>query len=516
MDASPEQLNARFPKLALVSPSIVSSPTRLAGWTHESTQAVLECLKDNHQRFHIFFQDGGLHNHASHHLLAIYTMGASAEVIREAYQTHVAYQRPAKDHFIAATIDEKNWKEHVGNEKYYQAYVSFFSRLLLSPQSKGLQAILEEYVFSTDANLVAGKNGVKPYMLGRFYSSLFHPLIHTGYGVEFGLPGLAVEGLAQTAVHTLDIEEIFTPEFFNVGSADTLASRLSSLVVSAAGVVGSSAPSADVHALSILSRIEKDIDFAPENLDFTGLAGLAPRYSVVLGRADNKLLKYSEEWTETVVPDRDVLKRKFEELVWMNTVIYGVGGWAGRALGEDEKGKFNGDFLFMHGVTSSLMTASVLNTLSLNSAVLLLRAYFVFFLLTYTIRGRPALPIKDFYANTSLYPSPPGTQPAAAKDTLVPSAAPNPWLPIVQTTLVHPDEHLCKTQRSLMHFAECYGGTEPGAFAHTDLQGAEMLDGTLFARVAALTADRLGWMREGETQRGWDRNGFAQGLKHKV
>ena len=54
---------------------------------------------------------------------------------------------------------------------------------------------------------------------------------------------------------------------------------------------------------------------------------------------------------------------------------------------------------------------------------------------------------------------------APAKDTLPPSATPNPWLPIVQTTLVHPNEHLCKAQRALWHYAECFGGTGRGAFA---------------------------------------------------
>lgn len=102
---------------------------------------------------------------------------------------------------------------------------------------------------------------------------------------------------------------------------------------------------------------------------------------------------------------------------------------------------------------------------------------------------------------------------------------PNPWLPLVQTTLVHPNEHLCKTQRALWHFAEWYGGAGRGAFAalaHVasddagaaggaeggGLDGAEVLDGTLFVRAAGLSADRLGWMREGEAQRGWDADGF--------
>ena len=38
-------------------------------------------------------------------------------------------------------------------------------------------------------------------MLIRFFAGLIHPLIHTGLGVEFGLPGTFAEG----AKHTLNV-----------------------------------------------------------------------------------------------------------------------------------------------------------------------------------------------------------------------------------------------------------------------------------------------------------------------
>ena len=47
-----------------------------------------------------------------------------------------------------------------------------------------------------------------------------------------------------------------------------------------------------------------------------------------------------------------------------------------------------------------------------------------------------------------------------------------------------------------------------GHFKGTELEGAEVLDGSLFARIAGLTASRLGWMREGEEQRQWDFQGL--------
>ena len=165
----------------------------------------------------------------------------------------------------------------------------------------------------------------------------------------------------------------------------------------------------------------------------------------------------------------------------------------------------------MHLVTSSIFLPTFAAHLSPQSTVLLLRSYFAVSLSLYIGRGCAPLPIREFYENVSASPVPPGTAAAApAKGTLTPGdAAPNPWLPIVQTTLVHPAEHLCKAQRALAHGAARYGRRVPADFAGTELEGAnEVLDGTLFVRVAGLTADRMGWMKEGQAPGEWDRVGF--------
>ena len=159
------------------------------------------------------------------------------------------------------------------------------------------------------------------------------------------------------------------------------------------------------------------------------------------------------------------------------------------------------------------MTTSLLNTLSLNSASLLLRTYFIFTLVLYVARGRPPLPVADFYKATTAMPTPPSSSKLEpAPNTLPPSETPNPWLAILQTTLVHPNEHLCKCQRALYHYAENFGNTPVGHFTDRvkDLDGAEVLDGSLFIRIAGLTANRLGWMREGQKQRSWDNGGFFE------
>jgi Questin oxidase-like len=48
------------------------------------------------------------------------------------------------------------------------------------------------------------------------------------------------------------------------------------------------------------------------------------------------ILKYAEQWTLDTSDPKN-LERKIEELVWMNTIIYSIGGWS-KADG------FNADF----------------------------------------------------------------------------------------------------------------------------------------------------------------------------
>ena len=103
----------------------------------------------------------------------------------------------------------------------------------------------------------------------------------------------------------------------------------------------SGAGESSVHALSILGRIAKDPAFSPSAV---GLPAAEGENSVarVVAVCKDKLFKFFEEWT--VGHTREDLDKKFEELLWMNTVIYGIGGWGGRAGSKDPAKEFNGDF----------------------------------------------------------------------------------------------------------------------------------------------------------------------------
>ena len=55
------------------------------------------------------------HSHATHHVFAIYTLGASPEIIEDAYRTAHDYLLPAI--VPPDPITENNFAEHLGDER---------------------------------------------------------------------------------------------------------------------------------------------------------------------------------------------------------------------------------------------------------------------------------------------------------------------------------------------------------------------------------------------------------------
>jgi hypothetical protein len=64
-----------------------------------------------------------------------------------------------------------------------------------SIEKKGVSATLDDYILSKEYNSVEGCGAsAQPAMLIRFLAGVIHPLIHVGYGTEFGIPGMVAEG----------------------------------------------------------------------------------------------------------------------------------------------------------------------------------------------------------------------------------------------------------------------------------------------------------------------------------
>lgn len=125
-------------------------------------------------------------------MLAIYAMGANGELLREGYKNDASYQRPIGK--SPAPISDNNFADHLGDMKYYQAYLEFFSDQLVT---KGIDKTFEDYLYSKRVNFndrAEADGSRQPEMFSRFMSGLMHPLIHVGYGLEFGLLGIIAEG----------------------------------------------------------------------------------------------------------------------------------------------------------------------------------------------------------------------------------------------------------------------------------------------------------------------------------
>ncbi|KAG1838533.1 hypothetical protein DFJ58DRAFT_125006 [Suillus subalutaceus] len=465
------ELDALFPSPS--SPPDVLSPPRYPGASPEAVAALTYVLKDNYTKYHIFSNYRRFHNHITHRALALYVTGAGGSLIEQFYKQDSVNQRPPIE--PPEAITEENFIEHLGDDKFYAAYKTF-SKII---EERGVSATLEEYIFSKKYNFVEGRDAsAQPVMLARFLGGLFHAFIHVGYGAEFGIPGMVVEGLALASVHEYEFLPSYLFEPSDTTAVDEVTIRLASLVLNTKKSV---APlqleqSPRNHAFSILAKIMQDSKFAPKEIkkhfkDFDGL----------MSEHGDTIWRYAEQWT--IDPSQPgEIERKMEECIWMSTILYAIGGWS------KDRG-LRADFFFMHLVTSSLFLPSLLPYLPQDPQVLLLRGYFASTLGWWIARGFPRLDIQGFLS--------------AASHISSEIKVANPFLDIVQSAITHPDSHLLKIQRAFAHFSSLYGARPKGSFEGTELEGAEALDGTLFLRAARLTEE---YMNEG--RRAWSQEGF--------
>ncbi|KAG6373572.1 hypothetical protein JVT61DRAFT_6220 [Boletus reticuloceps] len=494
------------------SPPSLLAPGRVPNSGPEATAALLKALRDNHERSHVFFNEFSFHNHSVHHLLAIYALGAPGPVISAAYEgTHLDHLRVA---FVApdkVTITDDNFADYLGNDQYYNAYLDYFHRVVLEPGAT-ISTILEKYIFSLHYNVRTPQQGAEqPQMLNRLLEILIHPIIHVGYGAEFGILGLIAEGLAWTSVHpagatTLITRLIFTP---------TGTMPITDLERQEPEWMPK--PGSRLRALNILSLMLRDPRFGSKALDKHEYAAMLESHGEVIN-------KYGEMW-DCHIESQEDLEERVEELIWAATLMYGVGSWDGN------EAEYRADFFTAHIVTSVLFIPSICAYLSHPSQTKLLRAHFLTSITWWLVRGRCSFALKEFtsqplpplpnipsakYSNTL-----PGSQPTLPACALPSPASPyaitpNPWYPILADTLVHPNEHLCKVQRALAHFNVLYGHREAGFVLDSlSKDGVDVdpeyayLDGTIFLRAAWLTGSALGWVSHGEDNTGiWNYQEF--------
>ncbi|KAJ5490539.1 hypothetical protein N7453_011364 [Penicillium expansum] len=170
---------------------------RFGGITPESAAKASELLQKNHDEYHIFFNEIGLHNHLAHHVLSLFAVGSSPELLQTQFDKNTSYQRQMKlpdNTIVAQMADAELFKSFLADGNRYTEFLTFFANEITQ---KGWQNVLEEYLFQGDERA--------DDLLARMFEGYLHPIIHLGLGIEFNQPAIIAEALAQAAVHDNNI-----------------------------------------------------------------------------------------------------------------------------------------------------------------------------------------------------------------------------------------------------------------------------------------------------------------------
>ncbi|KAL9084314.1 MAG: hypothetical protein Q9165_008142 [Trypethelium subeluteriae] len=363
----------------------------------DAAQKASELLSENHEKFHIFFNQSGFHNHIVHHLLTVYALGAPPSTIEKMYRDNTNYQRNMMQSDIAVVrelYDAGNWKKYLADEKHYHDFLTFFQQEI---DEKGWEQTMQDYLFAHDERFDDLLVRMFAEQL-KFLRGFLHPLIHLGFGVEFKQPAIIAEALAQAAVHQNWISQLLL------------------------GVEKAAKANRDKQSKSIVQlldeiRADKDLRAAPHFDD-----GNLVRDGI-LKRAPEKMIHYASQFT--VQPDE--LDEKTAEMT--NAIAYFTGG----AQHPPKQIKF--DFYFIHCLNCTIFVPAFMKQkwLAKEDKARLLEWFVWLSLAMYASRKSPE-PLMDEIRN------------------YIPKQPANNWDSIFERARVHEDEgHAAKLIRALAH-----------------------------------------------------------------
>jgi hypothetical protein len=282
---------------------------------------------------------------------------------------------------------------------------------------------------------------IEDYLFNKDYLVLvlggaLHSFIHLGYALEFQSKLMTVEGLALAAVDRASVRDVLEHLKYDQNK------------------------DGDKTALEIIELIVKDQRFDDKVLYKDEEA----KTDRLLERGGGPLVaEYAQMWK----CDLDDLRRAG---VLVNAAVI-------RAKKEPHL-----DFFLMHATTSCLFLDMFVQSLKKKeNQTKFLRAKFAVDLFYYVARGRPKLDLNYLLNEYQV-----------SKEHSY-SDAQNPWLPLVDKCLTHPDEHVPKTIRALI-YAEKFDSAQ-GKDKLPYLKIAQMTMDALFP------ADNKDWVYEGI---GWE------------
>jgi len=312
-----------------------------------------------------------------------------------------------------------------------------------------------------------------------------------GYGVEFGDDTLVATGLAQTAIHTPTLAELYHHNFSSEqprGPGDTILESLRKIYDS-----------------QILQPV---LPYDPNALFSARLRPLREPQRV------EEIRKIINSFQIDPQGGEPEFASKVEQAIWASALLMAGTGRKGK--------KPRLDFFLMHLVTSSIFLKPMIDVITnpVHKANLL-RSFLSVIILVVLARGRPRIEPELLMTYTAT-PRPPASALKASRSAV---GSPtndedyNPWPAILADVIYHPDPHVIKTIRSLAYAAREYGATPAGEAIGAFISGKEgveshkgmaVVDGTIFVRAAGMVMDYMGWVANGQEARpDWDRSALG-------
>ena len=135
--------------------------------TSESAATTEALLKENNEKYHIFFTVEDhmgvyLHNHIAHHDLTLWALGASPEVLRAQHDRNAKYMRDAMivvEPLVQDLEDDEIYMKCLGKEEHFRNFERFFLRLI---ERDGYQKVLQKYM--VDGGVIADDMMSRIYM----------------------------------------------------------------------------------------------------------------------------------------------------------------------------------------------------------------------------------------------------------------------------------------------------------------------------------------------------------------
>ena len=288
-----------------------SSMMRTPNVPCEAIELVNRLLEQDHRDHHIFFRDLNGHNHTAHNLLTSLATGANPTQLRLAFENNkpIMRARPEIDwETVRGFSDEDKFYEKMSQVPQYTNYLMFFTQQI---EQKGYRAVVNEYCFSRTRSADA--------LFARLYEGAHHSLIHLGLGVEFDMPMIVAQALAQAASHPSNGIERFLPNCEQEAQKHE------------------SEPSKPLVDLIHEVRANETIRHAPRWTDFAFKVRDA-----IYGRAMNEIVSIASQFR--IKPDE--LERRTAEMI--DCCAY----MAGAAQRDGKPRKI--DFFHMHSVTCSI------------------------------------------------------------------------------------------------------------------------------------------------------------------